>query len=40
MLQGKKIAVTMPAYFAEKTVARTVGDIHRDFVDTVILVDD
>jgi len=40
MLQGKKIAVTMPAYFAEKTVAKTVADIPREFVDTVILVDD
>jgi glycosyltransferase involved in cell wall biosynthesis len=40
MLQGKKIAVTMPAYFAEKTVAKTVGDIPREFVDTIILVDD
>jgi glycosyltransferase involved in cell wall biosynthesis len=32
--------VTMPAYFAEKTVAKTVGDIPREFVDTIILVDD
>jgi glycosyltransferase involved in cell wall biosynthesis len=40
MLQGKRIAVTMPAYFAEKTVAKTVADIPREFVDTVILVDD
>lgn len=30
----------MPAYFAEKTVAKTVAEIPRDFVDTVILVDD
>ncbi len=40
MLQGKKIAVTMPAYFAEKTVEKTFRDIPREFVDTVILVDD
>jgi glycosyltransferase involved in cell wall biosynthesis len=40
MLQGKRIAVTMPAYFAEKTVAKTVADIPREFVDDVILVDD
>lgn len=40
MLQGKRIAVTMPAYFAEKTVARTCRDLPREFVDTVILVDD
>jgi len=40
MLQGKTIAVTMPAYWAEKTVAKTVGDIPRDLVDHIILVDD
>src|SRR5437870_981726 len=40
MLQGKKIAVTMPAYYAEKTVEKTVRDIPREFVDTIILVDD
>ncbi len=40
MLQGKKIAVVMPAYFAEKTVGKTVGALPRDFIDTIILVDD
>lgn len=40
MLQGKKIAVTMPAYFAAKTVEKTYRDIPLEFVDTVILVDD
>jgi len=40
MLQGKKIAVTMPAYFAEKTVGKTYRDIPLAFVDSVILVDD
>jgi glycosyltransferase involved in cell wall biosynthesis len=40
VLQGKKIAVTMPAYWAEKTVAKTYGDIPLDLVDEVILVDD
>ncbi|MEY4484796.1 MAG: hypothetical protein RL693_2248 [Verrucomicrobiota bacterium] len=40
MLQGKKIAVVMPAYYAEKTVVKTVNDIPREFVDFVILVDD
>jgi len=40
MLQGKKVAVTMPAYFAEKTVGKTFHDIPREFVDVVILVDD
>jgi len=40
MHQGKVIAVTMPAYWAEKTVAKTVADIPRDMVDHIILVDD
>jgi len=40
MLQGKKIAVTMPAYFAEKTVERTYNQIPKDIVDEIILVDD
>src|SRR4051794_17238266 len=40
MLFDKRIAVAMPAYYAGKTVARTYADIPRDFVDTVILVDD
>lgn len=40
MLQGKKIAITMPGYFAEKTVGKTYRDIPLEFVDTVILVDD
>lgn len=30
----------MPAYWAEKTVAKTVADIPRDIVDEIILVDD
>jgi glycosyltransferase involved in cell wall biosynthesis len=40
VFQGKKVAVVMPAYWAEKTVAKTVADIPRDIVDDVILVDD
>ena len=40
MLQGKKIAVVMPAYYAGKTVERMWNDIPRDLVDTVIMVDD
>lgn len=40
MILGKKIAVTMPAYYAEKTVGKTVADIPREFIDTIILVDD
>jgi len=40
MLQGKKIAVVMPAYNAEKTLEDTYREIPRDIVDDVILVDD
>lgn len=40
MLQGKTIAVTMPAYWAEKTVEKTFRDIPRDVADHLILVDD
>lgn len=40
MILGKKIAVTMPAYYAAKTVGKTVNDIPREFIDTIILVDD
>src|SRR5258708_1652070 len=35
-----KIIVVMPAYNAEKTVARTVADIPPGYVDNIILVDD
>ncbi len=40
MLNGKKIIVVMPAYNAEKTLERTIGDLPSEFVDEVILVDD
>jgi glycosyltransferase involved in cell wall biosynthesis len=40
MLNGKKIAVVMPAYNAEKTLEITYQEIPRDVVDIVILVDD
>jgi len=40
MFQGKRIAVVMPAYWAEKTVERTFNDIPKDIVDDIILVDD
>lgn len=40
MLQGKRIAVVMPAYWAEKTVEKTFNDIPKDIVDNIILVDD
>jgi glycosyltransferase involved in cell wall biosynthesis len=40
MLGGKKIAVVMPAYNAALTLERTLGEIDRDVVDEIILVDD
>ncbi len=39
MLNGKRVAVVMPAYNAEKTLAATVRDLP-DLVDLKILVDD
>ncbi len=40
MLRGKRIAVVMPAYNAEKTLTRTFDEIPHEIVDDVILVDD
>jgi len=40
MLHGKKIAVVMPAYRAEKTLEECFRAIPRDVVDSVLLVDD
>jgi len=40
MIKGKKVVVIMPAYNAEKTLEKTYGEIPRDIVDEVILVDD
>lgn len=40
MLIGNKIIVILPAYNAEKTLERTIGDIPKDIVDEIILVDD
>lgn len=39
-VHGKKVAVVMPAYNAEKTLLRTWEEIPHDQVDDVILVDD
>ncbi len=36
----KKIIVVMPAYNAERTLERTYGDIPREWVDEIVLVDD
>ena len=40
MLAGKRIAVVMPAYRAERTLRRTFEAVPRDIVDEVILNDD
>jgi glycosyltransferase involved in cell wall biosynthesis len=39
MIDGKRVAVVMPAYNAEKTLEKTVGEL-TDIVDIKILVDD
>lgn len=40
MISGKKVVVVLPAYYAEKTLERTVSEIPRDIVDEILLVDD
>ncbi len=40
MLQGKKIAVVLPAYNAAATLERTYEEIPKDIVDFIVLVDD
>ena len=40
MLLGQKLVVILPAYNAEKTLARTYAEIPIDIVDEVVLVDD
>lgn len=40
MLDGKRIAVVLPAYNAARTLRRTVDEIPRDIVDDIILTDD
>lgn len=40
MIHGKRIAVVMPAFNAEKTLRQTYDEIPRDIVDDVIVVDD
>jgi glycosyltransferase involved in cell wall biosynthesis len=40
MLNGRRIAVVMPAYKAEKTLRRTFDALPHDIVDNVILTDD
>jgi glycosyltransferase involved in cell wall biosynthesis len=40
MINGKRIAVVLPAYNAARTLASCVGEIPGDFVDDIIIVDD
>lgn len=40
MIDGRRVAVVLPAYNAAKTLRRTVAEIPRDIVDDVILTDD
>ena len=40
MIGGRRVCVVMPAYNAERTVARTVAEIDRAVADDLILVDD
>jgi glycosyltransferase involved in cell wall biosynthesis len=40
MLNNQKVAVVLPAYNAARTLEKTVGEIPRDIVDTIILTDD
>jgi len=37
---GRRVAVVMPAYNAEKTLERTLADVPREWADAIILVDD
>ena len=40
MINGKRVAVVMPAYNAEKTLEKTHNEIPHDIVDNIILTDD
>ena len=40
MIHGRRIGVVLPAYNAEATLARTVGELDREVVDEIVLVDD
>jgi glycosyltransferase involved in cell wall biosynthesis len=40
MLHGKRVAVVLPAYNAARTLEKTVAEIPRDVVDSILLVDD
>jgi glycosyltransferase involved in cell wall biosynthesis len=40
LIQGKRVAVVLPAYNAAATLERTLKEIPRDLVDEIVLVDD
>ena len=40
VLNGRRVAIVLPAYNAGGTLARTVGEIDREVVDELVLVDD
>jgi len=40
MIEGKRLAVVLPAYNAERTLTRTYNDLPHEVIDEVILVDD
>jgi glycosyltransferase involved in cell wall biosynthesis len=40
MFESKKVVAVLPAYNAEKTLRSVVGEIDRDVVDEIVLVDD
>jgi glycosyltransferase involved in cell wall biosynthesis len=40
MLHGKRIAVVLPAHNAARTLERTVGEMPREIIDEVLLIDD
>ena len=40
MFNGKKVIVVLPAYNAEKTLEQTIGELDRNLVDDIVLVDD
>ena len=40
MINGKRVAVVMPAYNAEKTLKKTYDEVPHDIVDDIILTDD
>lgn len=40
MFKGKKVVVVLPAYNAEKTLEKTIGELDMELVDDIVLVDD